>query len=341
VRGLSDLVRANRVEGLTLGAGLVWRGGGERRELRLTGSYGFSDRRPKGSVTATDREGRRALEATVFREVRDVGDERVIAPLLNSFSSQEFAADYGDYYRADGARLTYRHGSGVRGEWSAALGREWIRSLAVTAQPASGGFRPNPALGDVGLALVQLALRRRSEGFAVRRDVHYELVAEAGRTDARTGYLRLSGTGHLLLPAGATRLLVRAHGGAATRDLPAHRSFVLGGRGTLLGDDFRRWGGGRMALAHVEWRIPLPFPSLGLGPYARTPHQLTVAPYVAAGWADRPVPGAPWAATPGTRVTFGAGLEWLGVFRFEAGVGAQTHRAGFAFDVTRDFWGIL
>src|SRR5439155_655190 len=83
--------------------------------------------------------------------------------------SQEFAADYGDYYRADGARLTYRHGSGVRGEWSAALGREWIRSLAVTAQPASGGFRPNPALGDVGLALVQLALRRRSEGFAVRR----------------------------------------------------------------------------------------------------------------------------------------------------------------------------
>src|SRR5438094_8716659 len=168
VRGLSDLVRANRGEGLTLGPGPVWRGGGERRELRLTGSYGFSDRRPKGSVTATDREGRRALEATVFREVRDVGDERVIAPLLNSFSSQEFAADYGDYYLADGARLTYRHGSGVRGEWSAALGREWIRSLAVTAQPASGGFRPNPALGDVGLALVQLALRRRSEGFAVR-----------------------------------------------------------------------------------------------------------------------------------------------------------------------------
>jgi hypothetical protein len=40
-------------------------------------------------------------------------------------------------------------------------------------------------------------------------------------------------------------------------------------------------------------------------------------------------------------MTFGVGLEWLGVFRFEAGVGAQTRRAGFAFDVTRDFWGIL
>src|SRR5437667_283141 len=158
VRGLSDLVRANRVEGLTLGAGLVWRGGGERRELRVVASYGFSDRRPKGSVAAVDREGRGALEATLFREVRDVGDERVIAPLLQSFASQEFGVDYGDYYLADGARLTYRHGSGVRGEWSAALGRETIRSLAVTAEPANGSFRPNPALGGgaSGVDLAQL-----------------------------------------------------------------------------------------------------------------------------------------------------------------------------------------
>jgi len=343
VRGLSDLVRANRVEGLTLGAGLVWRGGGERRELRVIASYGFSDRRPKGSVAAVDREGRGALDASLFREVRDVGDERVIAPLLNSFASQEFGADYGDYYLADGARLTYRHGSGVRGEWSAALGRETIRSLAVTAEPANGSFRPNPALGggETGVDLAQLALRRRSEGFAVRRDVHYELVAEMGRADGGNTYVRVSGTGHLLLPAGATRLLVRALGGVATHALPAHRSFVLGGRGTLLGDDFRRWGGGRMALAHLEWRVPVPFVSLRLGPYTRTPRQLTVAPYVAAGWADRPVPGTPWVATPGTRVTLGLGLEWLGVFRFEAGVGAESRRVGFALDVTRDFWGIL
>src|SRR2546425_13357144 len=57
VRGLSDLVRANRVEGLTLGAGLVWRGGGERRELRVTGSYGFSGGRPQGGRPASGRAG--------------------------------------------------------------------------------------------------------------------------------------------------------------------------------------------------------------------------------------------------------------------------------------------
>ncbi len=341
VRSLSDLLRANRVEGLTLGAGAVLRGGGERRELRGIASYGFADGRPKGSLTATERSGRASLEASLFREVRDVGDGPVIAPLLNSFSSQEFGADYGDYYLADGGRLAYRRGTGVRGEWSATLGRETIRSLAATAAPATGTFRPNPPLGGTGVDLVQLALRRRSEGFAVRRDLHYEAVAEAGRLDGGARYLRVSGTGHVLLPAGPTRVLVRVQGGVASSALPPHRAFVLGGRGTLLGDGFRQWGGARLALAHVEWRAPVPFVSFGPAPYARTPRTITVAPYVAAGWADRPVAGTPWAATPGARVTLGLALEWLGLFRLEGGFGAQSRRLALAFDVTRDFWAIL
>ncbi len=341
VRGVSDLVHANRVEGLALGAGIVLRGGGERRELRAIASYGFADERPKGSLRVTERAGRGALEASLFRETRDVGDVAVIAPLFNSFSSQEFGRDYGDYYRADGARLAYRHGIGVRSEWSAALGRETIHSLAVAAKPATGVFRPNPALGGTGVDVVQLALRRRSDGFAVRRDLHFELAAEGGRMDGGSTYVRLSAWGRLLRPAGATGLLLRAQGGAATVPLPAHRAFVLGGRGTLLGEGFRRFGGATFALAHLEWRVPVSFVSIGLGPYARAPQQLIVAPYVAAGWADRRVAGTPWAAAPRARVTLGVGLEWLGLLRIEAGVGTVTRRAGFAFDVTRDFWGIL
>jgi len=229
----------------------------------------------------------------------------------------------------------------VRGEWSATLGRESIRSLAVRADPATGTFRPNPPLGGPGVDLAQLALRRRSEGFAVRHDLHYEAVAEAGRLDGGASYLRLSGTGHVLLPAGGTRVLVRLQGGIASSALPAHRAFVLGGRGTLLGDAFRQWGGARVALAQVEWRAPVPFVSFGPGPYARTPRTITVAPYVAAGWADRPIAGTPWAATPGARVTIGLGFEWLGFFRLEAGFGGQSRRLGLAFDVARDFWAIL
>src|SRR6266704_1888824 len=180
VRGVSDLLHANRVEGLAAGAGLVVRGGGERRELRARASYGFADHRAKGALSAVDRRGRSALEVSVYREVRDVGDAAIIAPLLNSFASQEFGHDYGDYYLADGGRITYRHGIGVRSEWRATAGRESIGSLAVTAVPANGSFRPNPSLGGPGVDLVQLALERRSEGFAVRRDLHVETMLEGG-----------------------------------------------------------------------------------------------------------------------------------------------------------------
>src|SRR5437867_6274532 len=176
VRGVSDLLHATRVEGLAGGAGVVVRGGGERRELRARASYGFADRRAKGALSAVDRRGRSALEVSVYREVRDIGDAAVIAPLFNSFSSQEFGRDYGDYYLADGGRITYRHGVGVRSGWRGGGGPGATGALAVAAAPANGSFRPNPSLGGPGVDLVQVALERKSEGFAVRRDLHVETM---------------------------------------------------------------------------------------------------------------------------------------------------------------------
>jgi hypothetical protein len=177
----------------------------------------------------------------------------------------------------------------------------------------------------------------------VRRDLAAELSVETGGKGGGPEYVRVAAAGHLLVPVGGSRLLVRLQGGAAGDGLPPHRAFVLGGRGTLLGDDFREWGGRRAALVHVEWRAPVPFVRMAAGPYARTPGTITLTPYVAAGWSDRPVPGTPWRATPGggARVTLGVGLEWLGVFRLDAGYGLESRRARVAFDVARDFWDIL
>ena len=342
-RRVSDLVHWNRVEGLALGAGFVWRGGNQARELRVLGGYGFAGRRATGRVTAVARAGKRrgTFEAEGYRVVRDVGDQPVISPLLNSLGGQELGDDYGDYYLATGARVGYRHGVGSRAEWSATGGRETIAFLPVRAASASGTLRPNPALGGAGLDFVEIALRRRGLGLAVRRDLHAQLAIEGGRLDGGARYARAAGEGQLLFPVGGTGVLLRAHGGIASANLPLHRAFVLGGRGTLLGDDFRAWGGRRMALAHVEWRVPVPFPSLAVGPYTRTPRSVIVAPYAAAGWSDQPIVGTPWTATPGARVTIGLALEWLGAFRLEAGIGTQSHQVGVAFDVTCDFWDIL
>jgi hypothetical protein len=331
-RALSELVHVNRVEGLAVGAGFVWRTPGDGFELRGLGSYGFSDRAGKGIVALTSADG---LELAVYRQVRDIADAPVIAPLLNSLASQEFGDDYGDYYRATGARLGVRVGIGARGGWRFVTTREHVAALAVRATPATGRYRPNPVVGDGDYTTAALTLRRRSEGFAVRRDVAGEATLEVGEH-----YTRMSGSGHLLFPIGASRILTRVRFGLASKNLPVHRAFLLGGRGTLLGDAFREWGGRRAAILHVEWRTPVPFIRLSAGP-ARTPGTITVAPYAAWGWSAEPIAFTPWRATPGTRMTLGLAAEWLGVFRLEVGYGVQTRQAHVAFDVTRDFWDIL
>src|SRR5213593_3052713 len=245
-RSLSELVHVNRVEGLAVGAGFVWRTPGDGFELRGLGSYGFADRAGKGIVAITSMDG---LELAGYRQVRDIGDAPVIAPLLNSIASQEFGDDYGDYYRATGARLGVRRGIGARGEWHLAAAHERIASLAVRAAPATGRYRVNPLVHDGHNTVGTLSLRRRSEGFAVRRDVAGETTLEIGNH-----YARVSGAAHVLVPLGSSRILTRVQFGLASDGLLPHRAFVLGGRGTLLGDGFRSWGGRRAALLHIEWR---------------------------------------------------------------------------------------
>jgi hypothetical protein len=347
VRRVSDLVHANRVEGLALGTGVVWRvgGAGGRLEARAMASYGFADGRAKGAVSVTDASG---IEITAYRELRDVADAPVIAPVVNSISAQEFGRDYGDYYLADGARAGWGRGLGPRGQWHLAAGHERIRSVAAHATPAAGTFRPNQPLGDSRVTFARLGVRRKSEGFAVRRDLFLDLTVEGGWIEGEgargkgEGYGRVAVAGHLLVPLGPTRLLVRAEAGAGSAALPRHRTFVLGGRGTLLGDSFRAWGGRRAALGHLEWRVPVRAFSIGVGQYARIPASVTIAPFVAAGWAGAPPADTPWwRETPRPRVTAGLALECFGAVRIEAGAGLQSRQVVASLDLMRDFWDIL
>jgi hypothetical protein len=216
-----------------------------------------------------------------------------------------------------------------------------VRSLSRRAVSARGTLRSNPPLGGPTLTVGRLTLRLRRTGFAIGRDLRGELVLEGGRPDAGAGYGRLAASVHALAPVGATHVLLRAHAGLGTEAMPAHRAFVLGGRGTLPGDDFRSWGGRTAAWAHVEWRVPVGGLTLGAGRYARLPASIIVAPYVAAGAAGRPVAGTPWRATPDARVTTGIAIELLGVLRVDAGYGLQSRRARLSLDVTRNLWEIL
>jgi hypothetical protein len=220
------------------------------------------------------------------------------------------------------------------------LAVEESHSVGVSSSPANGTYRPNPPLGGGTFRIARASLERASVGMAVDRDFQGRITLEAGEGGGE--YVRVAADGRLLGGAGPGRLLARLHLGAGSDRLPAYRSFVLGGRGTLLGEPFRAYGGRSMALAHTEWRLDVPVPSLPLGSFAGTGRRLTLAPFVAAGWTERPATSLPWSETDGLRPVVGLAAEWLmGILRLEVGVGLRSGDIGVSVDVNRDWWGIL
>jgi len=175
---------------------------------------------------------------------------------------------------------------------------------------------------------------------AVRSDLQGRLAVEGGAGDS--DYLRATAEGRWLTGAGAGALLTRVYAGVGSDGLPAYRSFVLGGRATLMPEPFRAYGGRTTALAQVEWRLDLPAPAIGLGSFASTGRRMTLAPFLAAGWADRPLDGLPWSGSDGVRPVAGMALEGLmRLIRVETGVGLRDGRVGITVDINRDWWGVL
>ena len=337
---LSDIAHVNRVQGLALGFGGVLGMRGSRIEVRPRIGYGTSDRRITGGLTVLAGSGGTQVSLGAERGVRDLSDLPVISPALNSLLAQEAGDDYGDYVLLNGATAGLRHRLSGRTSLALELALEESRSVGVESSPANGRYRANPPLGAGTFRIARVALERGSAGIAVRQDLQGRLALEAGEGERE--YVRAVLECRWLRPAGSGHLLARAYLGAGTEHLPGYRSFLMGGRGTLLGEPFRAYGGRTAALAHVEWRFEAPFPAIRLGSFASTGRRLTLAPFVSAGWTDRPLAGLPWDGTDGVRPVAGLAVEWLmRLLRLEVGVGLRDGTVGFAVDVNRDWWGVL
>ncbi|MFL5514553.1 MAG: hypothetical protein ACJ8DJ_00255 [Gemmatimonadales bacterium] len=340
IGSVSDLAKVNRVQGLALGIGGVL-GLSERRvELRPSIGYGTADERVTGGLSVTVGQGSTQVSAFAERQLRDISDQPVIAPVLNSFTAQESGNDYGDYALLERAGLGLRHRLSGRNSVALELALEESHSVAASAAPANGDYRPNPPLGAGSLRIARLAFERASGGMAVRSDLQGRIALEGGAGDA--DYLRATVEGRWLAGAGAGELLTRFSAGVGSNGLPAYRSFVLGGRATLMPEPFRAYGGRSSALAQVEWRLDVPTPAIALGSFASTGRRMTLAPFLAAGWAGRPLDGLPWSDSDGVRPVAGVALEWLmRLIRVETGVGLRDGRVGITVDINRDWWGVL
>ena len=337
---LSDLIRVNRVEGLTVGFGAVVGLRKSSLRLRPAMAYGTGGNRLTGSIGASWTTGATELSLLASRKVADFSDLPVIAPVVNSLLSQEGGDDYGDYVLLHTAEVGVRRRLGGRTTVALQLGVEESRSVGVDASPARGSYRPNPPLGSGDYRIARVSLERSSGGIAVQRDLQGRVVLEAGEGEGK--YIRATLGGRGSARVGPGELLFRTYLGAGSDRLPPHRRFAIGGRGTLVGEPFRAYGGRTVALAHLEWRFEAPAPAIALGSFASTGRRLTVAPFVAAGYAARPIAGLPWAPSEGIRPVAGVALEWfMRLIRLEAGVGLRDGELGVTVDINRDWWGLL
>ncbi len=339
VPALSDLVRVNRVQGLTLGLGGAF-DLGSGATLRPRAAFGTSDERLTGDLRLEATPSGLHLGISAGRAVRDIADRPLISGVVNSLLSQEGGRDHGDYVLVDhiGVRLGARLGGNA--SLSAGAAHERTRSLAVAASPAGGRYRSNPALGTGSIEVARLGLRIERASLDRRSDLDLELAAEAGA--GSRDYLR--GAVHLsaLAPLGPGGLRLRVQAGAGSAELPAHRSFVMGGWGTLPGTPFRAWGGRRLVLGALEYRFPVPFPAISLGALASTGSTMTLAPFVAAGWAGGGVGGVPWRPSGRIRPVAGLAAEWFHqLLRADLGISLETGRLGLMVDAGRAWWEVL
>lgn len=336
---LSDLAHVNRVQGLALGLGVAF-APAAGLTLRPSLGFGTSDARLTGGLDVERSRGRTTVGLRARRSLRDFADRPISSGVVNSLLAQEGGRDLGDYVLLDrvGGSVTWRLGASA--QLSATGGMERSTSVRTAASPARGRYRPNPALGVGTISVGRLALEWTQSALIRSTAVELHLDLEGG-TGARD-YLRADVRGAWLTPAGPGALRLSGTAGFGTRELPGYRGFAVGGWGTLPGEPFRRWGGRRVALGRIEYRVDLPFPAIPLGPFVSTGRTFTLLPFFAAGWSGGGIAGLPWGSSDGARPVAGVGVELFHhLLQAEVGVGLRHGDVGMSVDMDRSWWDIL
>jgi hypothetical protein len=147
---VSDLFRFNRVQGVSLGAGLQVQTGGFS-SLLGSARFGLSDRLPTGSLTfRRDAPGGR-LDLSAWRSVREVEPWTRGATVGNSLNAALAGHDDADYYLSLGSGLSFSGNTGAVQDAEIELRFERARSMSTRSRSAlndwlggSGQLPPNP-----------------------------------------------------------------------------------------------------------------------------------------------------------------------------------------------------
>jgi hypothetical protein len=346
-RRASDLVRIDRVQGLSLGIGARQRLGAGF-DLAGDGRFGFADHEPKGGLSlGWERAGALLVRLEGFRRHREAGDVQETSVLRNSVAAQEFGADYTEPFDTRGVLLQASWGLLSRWRWRAEAGYEWHDSVSVLASPAHGRYEPTiPALpGEGPRASVRLEASSAPgpEGVGLRTRFDADVIQLTPRDDSlpRTTTGRLFGSLEVRRRVGTGTLLVHTTAAVVVGGTPPPQTYAFaGGPSSARGYGFHELAAKHVATQHVEWQMPVPFPSLPLGRWGSTPTRATLVPFAGVAYANRLAPFR--LHDKGWFPSVGVGLVTLfDLLRIDVARGLRGGRWTLQIDVTRDFWSVL
>jgi hypothetical protein len=341
---ISDFVRANRIEGIAIGMGLSQGLGGG---VRVGGgaSYGTSDARWKGySTLSYARPSGATFSAMGYDRLRDVSDVVERSGLINSFAAQNFGSDYTDLYRVRGIAASVRTGPFSIFRATGELAWERETPAGLHGEPASGRYEPafNALAWRQHRLTLGLDVPTRSFGSSTEWAAALRIEGIRGQPSSVPGgaqewqrLMRESFTFDVMRDFRAGRRLVLrtfAAGLSNAAALPSQRLVWLGGPSSAPGYDFHTLASRAAVTQRVEWHHPVPFFSVPLGAWGRTPASITLAPYVHGAWLD----GIGWKPSVGV-----GALSLFELLRVDVARGLRDGRWSFNLDVSRTFWPVL
>ncbi len=233
-----DLLRYNRVEGLSVGARLEWDRGGTAG--RITGRIGLAHATPDLAIDVRRIRPDRRIVLSAYHSIASTDPRGRALEVGNSANALILGRDDGEYFRATGATLELLPPTTDRSWYRVRLYAERHEAVSARTDVALPGlwradvFRPNivaDAADQVGASV------RLSPWWGVDRN-----GAQGGLalfTQAATGdfeYARASATATLVFPVTSTvRAGFEVGGGTARGQVPVQREWFLGGGSTLRG----------------------------------------------------------------------------------------------------------
>lgn len=347
-RGVSDLVRFDRNEGLALGGGVAHRfGGGVVAKARAR--FGTGDHQLKHEISlGWQHVGGAGVTLMARDDWREAGDEPEVSGARNSIAAQEFGSDLTDSYRARGLTVAADAGEWGGLRWQLSIDAERQDPLSVHAHPASGAFTPAFTADPAAVRrLTLLATRAEAPGPWGTTVQGWASLGTLGATvesaapgDHRATVGRLALVADVERPFGADRLVLHTTAAAtAGAHVPAQALVRFGGPVTGPGYDFHQLAGVAGVSQRVEWRHPIGAIPLSLGRFGSLAMPLVLAPFAQAIWL-RAGDGA-----PSRGEAYGAlGIGVLSVFdlvRLDVARGFPDGRWTFAVDVTRGYWRVF